>query len=220
MTFAVGVGILSLATPLTVEALVTTIALNLLVQQLLVLTVILLICLAFAAALRVLQFYVLEIVQRRLFVRVTSDLAYRLPRVEIGAFDRTYGPELVNRFFDVLTVQKVIALLLMDGSVIVLQTLVGLAVVAFCHPFLLGFDLVMVLTMTCVVFLMGRGAIRTSIQESIAKYAVAGRLEELRGRRRRTSWATQGSPSTGPTWPKPNIGDRPKLIRRLLDTVQ
>lgn len=61
-----------------------------------------------------------EIIQRRLFVRVASDLAYRLPRVRIDAYDNDYGPELVNRFFDVLTVQKVGALLLLDGVAIAL----------------------------------------------------------------------------------------------------
>ena len=82
--FAVGVSVLSLATPLAVEALVTTVALNLLVQQLVVLSLILLIGLSSAAAMRALQFYVLEVIQRQLFARVASDLAYRLPRVEGG----------------------------------------------------------------------------------------------------------------------------------------
>ena len=110
---------------------------------------------------------------------MTSDLAYRLPRVRADAFDREYGPELVNRFFDVLTVQKVGALLLLDGIAIVLQTVIGLLVLAFYHPYLLGFSLVMLGAMAFTVFQLGRGAVTTSIRESRAKYAVAGLLEEL-----------------------------------------
>jgi ABC-type bacteriocin/lantibiotic exporter with double-glycine peptidase domain len=119
VAFAVGVGVLSLATPLAVEALVSTVAMNLLMQQLVILSLVLFVCLALAAAMRALQTLVVEAIQQRLFVRVTSDLAYRLPRVRADAFDREYGPELVNRFFDVLTVQKVGALLLLDGIAIV-----------------------------------------------------------------------------------------------------
>ncbi|HEX8202736.1 MAG TPA: ABC transporter ATP-binding protein [Isosphaeraceae bacterium] len=179
VAFAVGVGVLSLATPLAIEALVTTVAMNLLVQQLVVLSLLLLVCLGFAAALRAAQTYVVEVLQRRVFARVASDLAHRLPRVRRDAFDGDYGPELVNRFFDVLTVQKVGAALLLDGLAVVLQALIGLAVLAFYHPYLLGFDLVILAAMSFAVVGLGRGAIATSIQESRAKYAVVGQLEEL-----------------------------------------
>jgi putative ABC transport system ATP-binding protein len=179
VAYAVGVGILSLATPLTVEALVSTVAMNLLVQQLVVLALILLACLGLAAAFRALQTFVVEIIQRRLFVRVASDLAYRLPRVRVDAYDHHYGPELVNRFFDVLTVQKIGALLLLDGIAIVLQAAVGLLVLAWYHPYLLGYDLVVLGTMAFIVFQLGRGAVATSIRESRAKYDVAGILEEM-----------------------------------------
>ena len=179
VAFAVGVGILSLAIPLAVEALVSTVAMNLLVQQLVVLSLVLLVCLSLAAAMRALQTCVVEVIQQRIFIRVTSDLAYRLPRVRADAFDREYGPEMVNRFFDVLTVQKVGALLLLDGIAIVLQTVIGLLVLAFYHPYLLGFSVVVLGAMVFTVFVLGRGAVATSIRESRAKYAVAGRLEEL-----------------------------------------
>lgn len=178
-TFAVVVGLLSLAAPLAVEALVSTVAMSLLTQQLVVLSLVLLVCLSLAAAIRSLQTVVVEILQRRLFVRVASDLAYRLPRVRIEAYDREHGPELVNRFFDVLTVQKVGASLLLDGLALIIQALFGLTVLAFYHPYLLSFDLVILGALAFAVFLLGRGAVATSIRESRAKYAVAGCLEEL-----------------------------------------
>src|SRR5512135_208450 len=179
VAFAVGVGILSLATPLAIEALVSTVALNLLVQQLAVLSLLLLVCLGFAAAMRAAQTFVVEVIQRRVFVRVASDLAHRLPRVRRDALNRDYGPELVNRFFDVLTVQKVGAALLLDGLAVILQAVIGPVVLAFYHPYLLGFDLIILAAMTFAVVQLGRGAIATSIQESRAKYAVVGQLEEL-----------------------------------------
>ena len=128
---------------------------------------------------RALLAYVVEVIQRRLFIRVVEDLAYRLPRVQQTSFDNLNGPELLNRFFEVVTVQKVVASLLLDGIAIVLQTVIGMLVLAFYHPFLLGFDIVLLLLIAFVIFVLGRGAVRTSLTESRAKYAVAAWLQEL-----------------------------------------
>ncbi len=176
---AVGVGALSLAVPVTAMAVVNTTALATLVQQLVVLCAGLFVCLALAALLRVLQAVVVECLQQRLFVRLVADLSHRLPRVDVKAFDQQHGPELVNRFFDVLTIQKAVATLLLDGVTLVLQVVIGLALLAFYHQILLGFDLVLIASLLFMVFVLGRGAVRSSINESIAKYQVAGWVEEL-----------------------------------------
>ena len=90
-----------------------------------------------------------------------------------------YGPELVNRFFDVITVQKGVATLLMDSVSIALQTVVGMLVLAFYHPLLLAFDVALVLSVGFVLLVLGRGAVKTAVKESKAKYAVAAWLEEM-----------------------------------------
>jgi ABC-type bacteriocin/lantibiotic exporter with double-glycine peptidase domain len=179
IAYSVGIGVLSLATPLTVMALVNAVALTTLQQPLLVLCLILLVSLGLAALLRVLQAIVIEYLQQRLFVRVVADLAYRLPRVRREAFDRQHGPELVNRFFDVLTVQKAAATLLLDGVAVALQTFIGLILLAAYHQFLLGFDLVLIAALAFILLGLGRGAVASAIRESRAKYAVAGWVEEM-----------------------------------------
>ena len=177
--FAIVVATLGLATPVAVEALVNTVAFGRLLQPLLVLCVILFAFLGFAAVLRSLQAYIAEIMQRRLFVRVVADLANRLPRVQKSALDQCHGPELMNRFFDVMTVQKSASLLVLDGITIVLVTFVGMILLGFYHPFLLGFDVLLLISMGVIVFWLGRGAVPTAIQESVAKYDVAAWLEQL-----------------------------------------
>ncbi len=161
--YAVGVGLLSLVVPVATGSLVNTISFGTVIQPLVVLTFLVLVALSFEGLMRALQFWVVEVLQRRVFVKVALDLARRLPRVHATAFDRAHGPELVNRFFDVLTVQKTAATLLL----------------AFYHPILLAFDAVLVLGMLVILFPLGRGAIDTSVQESKAKYAVAAWLEEV-----------------------------------------
>ena len=177
--YAVGIGLLSLAVPVTAMAVVNTAALATLMQQLLVFCLVLFVCLGLGAFLRALQAVVVEYMQQRLFVRVTGDLAHRLPRIDLTALDQQHGPELVNRFFDVLTVQKAGAALLLDGVAVVLQTVIGLILLAAYHEMLLGFDLFLIAGLVFIVFGLGRGAVASAIRESLAKYRVAAWLEEL-----------------------------------------
>lgn len=179
VVFALVVGLLNLATPVAVEALVNTVAFVGLVQPILVLALVLAACLGLAAAVRAMEAIVVEMIQRRLFVRVATDLAWRLPRVRREGLDQIHGPELVNRFFDVATMQKVGAKLLLDGVTVVLSAGIGLIVLAFYHPLLLAFDVFLLAALAFVIGVMGRGAVRTAVRESSAKYAVADWLEEL-----------------------------------------
>ncbi|WP_339727445.1 ABC transporter ATP-binding protein [uncultured Gimesia sp.] len=177
--FALVTGLLALATPLAVETLVNTVAFGRLLQPVVILALMLLAFLSFSAALLGLQIYVAEIIQRRLFARVAADLSFRLPRVVPAALDGQSGRELVNRFFDVMTVQKATASLLLDGISLVLSTLIGMTVLAFYHPWLLGFDIVLLMLIVFVIFVLGRGAVNSSIKQSKAKYKVAAWLEDL-----------------------------------------
>ncbi|MDI1479825.1 ABC transporter ATP-binding protein [Polyangium sp. y55x31] len=179
LVYAIGVGIVSLAAPIGVQALVNTVAFGGLLQPLVVLTLLVFVALAFAGVLRALWAWVVERIQQRVFVRVAVDLAHRLPRMRADGLGETYGPELVNRFFDVLTVQKGAATLLVDGVSILLQTAVGMLVLAFYHPLLLAFDVALVLAVSFVLLGLGRGAVKTAVKESKAKYAVAAWLEEM-----------------------------------------
>lgn len=177
--YAIGVGLISLAVPVAVQSLVNTVAFGSLMQPLVVLALVLMTCLAAAAILRVLQFYVVEVIQRRLFVQVAADLAFRLPRVRIDAFEGKYGPALVNRFFDVLTLQKSTSSLLLDGLSLLLQASVGMLLLAFYHPVLLAFDVLLIAALAFVLFALGRSGTKTAIKESKAKYEVAAWLQEL-----------------------------------------
>ncbi|WP_437223344.1 peptidase domain-containing ABC transporter [Planctomicrobium sp. SH661] len=177
--FAMVTGLLAMATPLAVESLVNTVAFGRFMQPVVVLSLILFAFLAFMAALRALQTYVVEIIQRRIFARVAADLAYRLPRVRIDAYEGHNGRELVNRFFDVVTVQKVTAQMLLDALSLVLITLIGMCVLAFYHPWLLGFDVILLCLIAIAIFVLGRGAVTTSIKESKKKYNIAAFLEDL-----------------------------------------
>jgi len=177
--FAFAVAVLSLATPIAVESLVNTVSFGVLMWPVIMLAIVLLACLGLAGAIRAAQVYVIECLQRRLFVRVVADYARRLPQLRIESFDHRYGPELANRFFDVVNVQKSLATLLLDGVAIIVSALVGMIVLAFYHPFLLGFDIALLILIAFLLFVLGWGGVRTSLHESHAKYDIAAWLEEL-----------------------------------------
>ncbi|MEZ5963517.1 MAG: ATP-binding cassette domain-containing protein [Planctomycetota bacterium] len=176
---AAAVGILGLAIPVAVQALVNFVSFGSLLQPVFVLGALVLGFLSLSGAVRVFKSYVVEILQRRVFVRVVSDMALRLPRVRLDAYDRGYGPELINRFFDVVIVQKAVATLLIDGLDMVLQAGIGLLLLGFYHPFLLLFDVLLIAMILLIVLGIGRGAVTTAIKESKVKYEVAGALEDL-----------------------------------------
>lgn len=181
--FAVIAGVLYLATPLAVDALVNSLAFGasegVYVQALVVLSLGLFGFLVLLGLVRAAQYYVTELLQRRIFVRLSADLAHRLPRVRMEALDQKLGPDLVNRFFDVVTVQKSGALILLDGLNLALGAFIGLLILGFYHPFLLVFDLVLIAYVVGVPLTLGRGAVTTSIDESYAKHRVASWLEQV-----------------------------------------
>lgn len=177
--YAVAIGILSLTVPIAVQALVNSVAFGTVLQPVVVLTILVGAALAFDGVLRLLQATVVEWIQQRTFVRTAVEMARRLSMTRSDALGPGHAPELANRFFDVVTVQKSAAVLLLDGLSLVLQTTIGMVLLAFYHPLLLAFDAVLLLSVFGVVFGLGSGAIETSIKESKAKYRVAAWLEEV-----------------------------------------
>ncbi|MEM0983612.1 MAG: ABC transporter ATP-binding protein [Planctomycetota bacterium] len=179
VAFSVAVGVLALALPIAVQMLFNYVAFGAILQPLVVLGIVLLFVLTLAACMRTVISFVVELLQRRVFARSVADLGERLPRISKESFCSSPGPEVVNRFFDVLNVQKSGATLLLDGIAMVLQTVIGLVIVAFYHPFLLGFSAILLFSGCVVIFVLGRSAVRTAVDESTAKYKVAATLQEV-----------------------------------------
>jgi putative ABC transport system ATP-binding protein len=177
--YSLVIGLLSLVIPVAIQSLVNTIAFANLLQPLIILTLLVVFALSFESVLRLLRTYVVEVLQQRIFVRVASDISYRLPRVKLESFDENHGPELVNRFLDVLTIQKSTSSLLIDGLAIFIQTVVGMILLAFYHPILLGFDLIIIACILFILLILSHKGMETSIKESKIKYKVLAWLEEI-----------------------------------------
>jgi ATP-binding cassette subfamily B protein len=179
IVYTVLIGLLMLAVPLAAQALVNTIAAGVMVQPLVVMTLGVLGALLFAGILRLLKLSLLEKLQQRIFARVTLQLADHLPRIQHEALVSEYAPHLANRFFDVITIQKTMSKILLDGPGALLQITIAVLLMSFYSPYLLAFAVFLILFIAFVVAGLGIGGLRTSIQESKTKYQTADWLEEL-----------------------------------------
>jgi len=179
LTYTVVAGLMALAVPLAAQALVNIVAANVLLQPLVVLSLLVLGGMLCAGLLQLLKLSLVERLQQRVFARVALAMAARMVRMRASALRGEYAPELVNRFFDVLTVQKALSKLLLDGLTVSLQALVGLVLLGIYNPLLLGFDLFVLLFAALIIGVLGWNGLRSSIEESREKYGVADWLEEL-----------------------------------------
>lgn len=179
IVYAIGVGLCSLVFPVAVKSLVNTVAFGTLLQPVIVLTCVVGGVLVFAGTMRVFQLYAVEILQRRMVTRLGLTLAARIPHIHLQKFSEKFGPEYVLRFFEVFQVQKGLAILLLDGVSLFFQVTLGLTLVSFYHPFFLAFALLLVALVLIVFSLLGWNGVKTSVEESDAKYDVVAWLQDL-----------------------------------------
>jgi ABC-type bacteriocin/lantibiotic exporter with double-glycine peptidase domain len=179
LIYALGVGVCSLAIPVGVQAVVNSVAFGVVLQPLVVVTCLVGGVLLFSGCLRILQMIAVEMLQRRLVVRLSLSLSARIAHVAFKQFQSKFGPEYVLRFLEVFSAQKGISNLLLDGIAVFFQIAVGLVLVSFYHPVFLVFSVLLACALTLLVFPLGKGAIRTAIGESDAKYGVATWLQDM-----------------------------------------
>lgn len=177
--YAVAIGLVSLVVPVAAQALVNTVAFTALLQPVLVLAALVVVGLLAAGLLRTLQYHVIETLHQRFFVRACHESVTRLVRADLRGFDEHGAPELMNRFFDVAIAQKAASTLLMDGLAVALQAAVSLLLLAFYHPALLAFDVVLIASIAFILFGLGRSGTATAIKESKTKYRTAAWLQEM-----------------------------------------
>jgi ABC-type bacteriocin/lantibiotic exporter with double-glycine peptidase domain len=178
VVYSIIAGLLGLVVPLSSQAIVNAVQLGVVTPQLVVLSVAVGLGVLFLGLFNVLESYIVDFLKQRLFVRAALDVATRLPRIRMDSLDE-YAPELVNRFFDVLTIQKSLTKLLIDGMSALLVALVGLILLAVYHPIFIIFDIVLIIFAVIVVFVLSYNGMETSIKESKKKYALVEWLEEI-----------------------------------------
>jgi putative ABC transport system ATP-binding protein len=174
-----GYGLLGIATPVAVQALVNIVTMGGVLQPLYVISFILLILLILSGILFVLEGYIVELIQRRLFIRNALEISNNAQGVQIQMYDNHNPVELMNRFFDVVTLQKTTAVLLTVSLTAFLQGIIGSIILMFYSIYFIVIIIVMIIFLFMIVLILGKHAVPTAIDESKAKYTMADWLETI-----------------------------------------
>jgi len=177
--YASVVALFSLTIPLASQGIIDSVSLGTFTNQIVVLCVAVSVGLLLYGVFNVLQYYTVDMLQRRLFASTALEMAYRLPAMRRSALEGEYGPALVNRFFDVVSMQKSLSKLLLNGMEYALIALASLVLLTLYSSLFLVVGLLAVLFVPILIWGLGRGGLEASIEQSSTKYAMAHWLEDL-----------------------------------------
>ena len=177
--YAIFAGIVSLSLPLGIQAIINLIQGAQITTSWVLLVILVTIGVAFAGILQLMQMRIIETIQQRIFTRASFEFTYRFPKMKMDELRQYYPPELANRFFDTLTVQKGLAKILVDVPAAILQIIFALILLAFYHPFFIVFG-ILLLGLSYIVFnFTAQKGMKTSLEESKNKYKVAHWIQEV-----------------------------------------
>ncbi|KPF73362.1 ABC transporter ATP-binding protein [alpha proteobacterium AAP81b] len=179
IAYGIGISLLTLATPISVQLLINSIAYTALPAPLFTLAFVLFALLLLAGGLSLLRNHVMELFRRRFMARLVAEVTVKAINAANPFFADERRIDLFNRYFELINVQKNLPTLLIGGFTIILQAAVGFTVTAFYHPFFLAFNLVVIALIGLIWVLWSRGAIRSAIALSHCKYDAAHWLESV-----------------------------------------
>ncbi len=177
--YAIFAGVVKLSLPLGIQAIINLIQGAQISSSWIVLVVLVTLGVAFGGILQLMQIRIIENLQQKIFTRSSFEFAYRFPNIKMSELVNYYPPELANRFFDTLTVQKGLSKILIDFPAALLQIILGLLLLSFYHPFFIIYGILLLLLIYVVFKFTAQRGLDTSLDESKSKYKVAHWLQEI-----------------------------------------
>lgn len=177
--YAIFAGLVNLSLPLGIQAIINLIQGAQVSTSWVVLVVLVTLGVAFSGTLQLMQMRIIENIQQKIFTRSSFEFAYRFPKIRMHELRNYYPPELANRFFDTLTIQKGLSKILIDFPASFLQVIFGLLLLSFYHPFFILYGLLLVLLIYVVFKFTVQKGLETSLDESKNKYKVAHWIQEI-----------------------------------------
>lgn len=186
LLYGIGISLLSLATPISVQMLINNVANTGLTTPLVVLTLTLLVLLLLSGLLNALRIHLVDIFQRRFYARMVAEITLRSIYALNPFFQDNQQGALFNRYFDIVIIQKNLPNLLVSGFTIVLQAVVGFILVSLYHPLFLIFNIIVVVLIWLIWAVWGGRAVRSAVEVSHAKHEAAAWLQGLGYSRKET----------------------------------
>jgi len=190
--YAIFNGLIYLALPLGVQSIVNFIQGGQISTSWIILVSLVLTAIFLSGYLSIYQLRITENIEQKIFSRAAFEFAYRLPRLTETVKKKFYLPELANRFFETIALQKGITKILMDFSAAVVQIIFGIIVLSFYHS---AFILFIAISFAFIYFLFRltvKRGLDTSLEESKHKYKLVFWLQEIG--RNSTTFRSAGFP--------------------------
>jgi len=178
-TYAFFKGVIALSLPIGIQSIINLIQGGSVSASWMVLVFIVTLGIAMGGYMQLMQMRITETIQQKIFTRAAFDFTYRIPKIKFEEIYKHYAPELMNRFFDVLTLQKSLSKIIIDFSTAILQIVFGLILLSLYHPFFILFSILLVILVYAIIKLTSKKGLETSLEESKYKYKVVSWLEEL-----------------------------------------
>ena len=176
--YAILAGILNLSLPLGIQSIINLIGSAQLSTSWIILILLITVAAILSGVFQIIQLYISEKIQQRIFARTSFLFAIRIPRVKMEKLGETHLPEMMNKFFDTMTLQKGLSKLLLDFSAAVLQTIFGVLLLSIYHPFFIILGVSIIVVVLIIIRYTAKQGMRTSLIESDYKYKMAFWLEE------------------------------------------
>lgn len=177
--YAIISGIVTLSLPLGIQSLINFVSSGQAVTSAYILILFILIGIFGTGFITIMQLQLVEYIRQRVFVKNTFQYAYIIPKIKLESILKYNPPELINRFFDVVSLQKGLATLLIDFSSALLQIVFGIILLTMYHPFFIIIGIFLITALILIISLTGPKGLETSINESTYKYKIANWLEEM-----------------------------------------
>lgn len=177
--YAIFAGLVNLSLPLGIQAIINLIQGAQISTSWIILVILVTGGVAFAGILQLMQIRIIENVQQKIFTRASFEFTYRFPKIKMSELRDYYPPELANRFFDTLNVQKGLSKILLDIPAALMQIIFGLLLLSFYHPFFIIYGILLLLLIYVVFKFTVQKGMDTSLDESKQKYKVAHWIQEV-----------------------------------------
>ena len=177
--YAILIGTISLALPLGIQAIIGFVQGGVYFSSIYILIGLVILALILSGVMQVMQLTIVEYLQERLFIKSAFEYTYRITHIKTEALRNFYPPELMNRFFDIITVQKTLPKILIDVTAAVIQIIFGLLLLSAYHPLFIGFALLTVLIIFVVIRIYGKRLLDANIVKSKYKFKIAYWLQDM-----------------------------------------
>jgi len=145
-----------------------------------VLGIIVFIVFAFITFLRLVQEYIIEKFEQRVFIEKGFEIAQKAYNLKEKNITTQYPiDKLMNYFFDITTIQKILPIFIVNGAGLVAQIVVSLILLMIFSPYLFLGAFVIFVFYFSMLIIIGNNGVENAIKHSDMKHAAIYALQKI-----------------------------------------